>query len=360
MFDLNRLQALLALAREGSIAAAAEALGFTPSAVSQQLTKLEREVQCQLLERSGRRVRLTDSGLILAEQAARIQAAVEQAEAELAASRGAVVGHLRIAAFPTGARGLLPDTIRDLVQRFPNLEVNLLETDPEVSIELVARGNADIGVVHDWHNTPLHIPEWLNTSHVGDDVADIALPSDHPLAGRESVDLHTLVGERWVSSPPGIASRDWLVQTFRNMGVEPNLVHQVDEYPTQLALVAAGLGIALVPRLGRGAPPAGVHIARVAPTVTRRILTVWRAETARRPSINASLQALSEHAAQCAPSDAPARKVATGRTSEDHDHPEEHDSLVAETAPGQADGEDEDTDYTDPRDDATDGDGEAS
>ncbi|GAA2773931.1 LysR family transcriptional regulator [Nonomuraea dietziae] len=292
MLDLNRLKALHAVHVYGSVGAAADALMVTPSAVSQQLAKLERETGATLLERNGRGVKLTDAAGLLAEHAEKILALVETAEADFEALRGAVVGRLNVGAFPTAARGLMPQALTLLNQRHPDLEVHLSEREPERQIREVSRGELDLVVVQDWLNRPIAVPEGLSRATLLDDIADVALPSTHHLAGRKEVALAELSGDRWVSSSPGTICHDWLVFTLRSAELEPEITCMADEYPTQLALVAAGLGCAIVPRLGRAHVPEGVRMVPIMPRQTRRIYALWRTDAARRPAIRAAVEAL--------------------------------------------------------------------
>ncbi|RJL22517.1 LysR family transcriptional regulator [Bailinhaonella thermotolerans] len=292
MLDLYRLKALHAVATYGSVGAAAEALMVTPSAVSQQLAKLERETGGPLLERNGRGVRLTDSAHVLVEHAERILALVETAEADVEALRGAVVGRLSIGAFPTAARGLLPGAVRGLNREHPELSVLMYEREPDITLREVSRGELDLAVVHDWLNHPMAIPEGLSRAVLFDDRADVALPADHPLAGRDSLDFADLKSERWISTSPNTICHEWLVFTLRAHGAEPEITCMVDEYATQLALVAAGLGCTVLPRLGRGDLPEGVRVVPVTPQPTRRVYALWRTETTRRPAVRAAVEAL--------------------------------------------------------------------
>ena len=292
MLDVERLRALHAVAKHGSVRAAADALHVTTSAVSQQVAKLERETGQVMLERHGRGVRLTDAAQLLAEHADRILSMVEQAASDLEAIRGAAVGELAIAAFPTAARGLLPPALRALDESQPQLRVRLREMEPHEAVPLVERGRYDMAIVQDWFNVPLAIPEGLAKAPILDDQADIALPAGHPLASRERVDLDDLSGEPWISQSPGAICRDWLVHTLRSRGAEPRIAHMADEYATQLTLVAAGLGISVLPRLGRCDVPPGVTIAQVTPALTRHVYAIWRQEAARRPAIRVTVDAL--------------------------------------------------------------------
>lgn len=291
MLDLDRLRALHAVARHGSVSAAADVLHVTTSAVSQQLAKLERETGQKLLERNGRGVRLTDAAELLVSHAERILSLVEQAQADLEAHRGAVVGDLSCGAFPTAIRGLMPAALRALGREHPGLDLQLREYDPSQSVPLVLRGDLDLAVVQDWNNELLPIPEGLVKSTICEDVADVALPAGHPLAGRAVIDLKELAGDRWISSTPGTICCDWLIHTLRATGCEPQMNHMAYEFATQLALVAGGLGNAVLPRLGRCDVPEGVVVVPLQPTLSRRIYAVWRAEASRRPAIRAAMEA---------------------------------------------------------------------
>ncbi|MFW6693588.1 LysR family transcriptional regulator [Streptomyces sp. MAR4 CNX-425] len=292
MLDLSRLRALHAVAVHGSVGAAATALGYTPSAVSQQIAKLERETRTPLLERRGRGVTLTDAAQHLAATAEQLLALVEEAETTLEERRGRPTGRLTVACFATAARGLLPTALAALATEHPALDTRILEADPHLSPGLVARGVADLAVAHDWDIAPLPTPEGMELAPIGDDLCDICVPAAHPFARRAELVRADLVGERWICQPPGSTCHDWLVRTLRTSGHEPDLAYQVAEYASQLALVAAGLGIALVPRLGRGPLPAGVVAVPLEPVPVRRVYAVWRTGAARRPAIREAVRLL--------------------------------------------------------------------
>ncbi|TCC54901.1 LysR family transcriptional regulator [Kribbella pittospori] len=292
MMDLGRLRALHAVAQYGSVNRAAEVLGYTPSAVSQQLTKLERETRTTLIERQGRGIVLTDAARQLASTAARILELVEDAELTLEEQRGRAIGTLKIAAFPTAARGLLPHALARLINDHPGLDVRVTETDPFEAVAAVSRGEIHVAVVHDWQNTPLSLPEGLSRVKLGSDPADVLVPATHRLAGKESVRAEDLVGERWICQPVGSICHEWLVRTMRRAGVEPEIAYSVAEYQTQLAMLAQGIGIGLLPRLGRGTLPDGVVVVPLQPAPSRRLYAVWRATTSRRPAIAVTLSTL--------------------------------------------------------------------
>lgn len=290
--DLERLRVLHAVHTAGSVVGAARALHVTTSAVSQQMARLEREAGQRLTERHGRGIRLTEAGELLAGEAGDLLAHAEQVEARLAAHRGTVAGTLSIAAFATAARGLLPAALCDLRSQYPDLSVSLSEQEPHQAIPALRRGDLDLAVVQEWPDTPLAIPGGLARRDLLEDAFDLALPAGHPLAGRDSVAIKELADDEWISWSTGQICHDWLVHTLRACGAQPQVRHTASEHSTQLALVAAGLGTAVIPRLGREPVPASVRLVPINPSPVRRIYALWRASTALRPAIRATLDAL--------------------------------------------------------------------
>lgn len=298
MLNLERLRVLHAVSTSGSVAGAARTLHVTTSAVSQQLARLEREVGQRLIQRHGRGVRLTEAGTLLADSAADLLTHVEQVEAGLAAHRGTVAGSLMIAAFATASRGLLPVVVRDLKARYPDLSVSLSEQEPHEAIPALRRGNVDVAVVQDWAEDPLTVPDGVSRQNLLDDPFDVALPIDHPLADRDSLAVKELAGEDWISWSSGQICHDWLARTLSTHGAQARVMHTASEHSTQLALVAAGLGVALIPRLGREPAPASVRFVPLEPPPNRRIFALWRTSTTTRPAIAATLETLCATAAR--------------------------------------------------------------
>ncbi|MGW4438116.1 LysR family transcriptional regulator [Streptomyces sp. NPDC004596] len=292
MLNLERLRTLDALARHGSVSAAADALHVTTSAVSQQLGKLEREAGQRLLAKNGRGVRLTDAGRLLSEHAARILSQVELAQADLEAHRGQVAGELRVSAFPTAARGLFPTALADLRGRHPGLRVRSSELEPEHGIAAVVRGDLDLAVVLDWYNKPMPVPDGLVKAPLLDDPADVAMPAGHRLADRDEVDLAEFADDEWITWGEGEFCHEWLMFTLRSKGIEPIVGHRAGETHTQLGLVAAGLGVCIAPLLGRHPVPPGIVLIPLRQRVRRHVYVVWRADADRRPSIRAAVDAL--------------------------------------------------------------------
>ncbi len=295
MLDMQRLRALHAVSVHGTVGGAAAALGYTPSAVSQQIAKLERETRTVLLERRGRGVRLTAEAHQLVATAQELMAIVERAETALEERRGVPSGRLTLVSFASAARGLLPGVLADLAVRHPTLDIRLSEIDPHLAVDLVAKGTIDMAVVHDWDIAPLSTPPGVERAFIGDDVCSLLVPEGHRLAGPGPVRRAQLGGERWVCQPPGRVCHDWLLRTLREAGCEPDIAHQADENPTLVALVAAGLGIALIPRLGRGPLPDGVVEVALDPTPVRHLYALWRPGAARRPAITETVRTLQEH-----------------------------------------------------------------
>jgi DNA-binding transcriptional LysR family regulator len=293
MIDLAGLSSLQAVATHGSVVAAADALGFTPSAVSQQVKRLEKQTGVPLLERVGRGVILTDHGRHLVDAGARLLADLEQVESGLHQRAGAVSGHLRLTAFSTAMRGLVAPVVRDLRDAHPDLTLALTEREPWDTVDLVATGQSDLGVVHRWGDVPIAIPEHLTATVVAHDAADVVVHVEHPLAGRDRVSPRDLVDEGWIATPDGTICRQWLTRMYAGTGRLPRIAHTAMEFDSHLALVRAGLGIALVPRLGR--QPLGDQLVAVPahdPEPTRHVIAVHRRSMAESPAITAVLAAL--------------------------------------------------------------------
>lgn len=280
------------MARTGSVAAAARLLHVTPSGVSQQLAKLEREVGAGLLEPAGRGVRLTPAGELLARRGTELLAHASGIAAEIAAMRSEVVGPIRFGAFVTASRVVLPGAVTALLSRYP-VHVTVVEAETEVTLESVARGRIDVGVVDSWESAPVDIPTDLESRLIHRDTAEVALSVDHPLALGATVPLSALSATPWVAWGAGTAFHDWLVRTLRRQGFEPRVDFEASDVSTHLAFAAAGLAAALVPRLAVEEPPAGVVLLPTEPRLHRDIYAVWRAGTAG-PAVRAGIDAVEE------------------------------------------------------------------
>lgn len=295
MIDVGALRALRSVAALGTLARAADELGFTASAVSQQIKRLERQVGVPVLAQAGRGVVLTPAGQAIVDSAPSVFQALERcAEAAKSVAEGAPRGTLRVVAFSTAVRGLLAPTMLRLSTRCPDLRVCITEQDPDQAIHSVEAGTADLALVHDADGLPAVLPPSLTQRHLHTDVGDVVMARTHPLArlDRPLVD-GDLAGHAWVTSPPGTVCHQWFRRLFADVSADPDVRHLVDDFASQLSLVAAGDVIALIPRLAR--PPLGDGlVARpLRRQPKREIHAAWRRSADGSPAIQAVLSAIS-------------------------------------------------------------------
>ena len=301
MLDLRRLRLLRELHERGTIAAVADALRFTPSAVSQQLAVLEREAGVPLLERSGRGVRLTDAALVLVGHADALLERAARAEAELAAAAGVVSGRGRIAAFQSVALRMALPAMDALAHEAPRLRCELFEGEPEEAVPALAVGDLDLVLGDEWQHQPRGFPVGLERHDLLRDRVHLVLPARHPAARRhrEAVPLAELTDAPWVTGHAGMGWDDMTRRTCREHGgFDPDVRHRMNDATIALALVARGLAVALVPDLAL--PPRHPGIARRAvagPPIERAIFALTRAADASRPSTRALLAAIRDAAA---------------------------------------------------------------
>lgn len=293
MLDLNALISLRSVDTHGTVVAAADALGFSPSAISQQIKRLEKQAGVPLLERVGRGVMLTDHGRRLVDAGGLLLTGLEQVEASLHKDADRVAGELRVAAFSTAMRGLVAPVVRDVLQTHPDLSLRVLEVEPWAGIDLVATGQCEISVVHSWGDIPLPIPDHVIAHPLLKDEADVLVPAGHRLAGRTMLSPDDLVGEDWIATPAGTICRQWLHRMYDGTGKLPRIAHQSMEFDSHIALVRAGLGIALVPRLGRAPLPEGVvAIGCRNPVPSRKVIALHRRSMSESPAIRVVIAAL--------------------------------------------------------------------
>ena len=296
MLDLRRLRLLHELHARGTVAAVADALQFTPSAVSQQLAVLEREAGVTLLERAGRGVRLTDAALVLVGHAEALLDRAERAEAELAAAAGDVAGRARIAAFQSVAMRLAAPAMHALAEQAPRLRCELVEAEPEWALPALALGDVDLVVADEWAHAPHARPAGLDRHDLHRDPVRVVLPAGHELARRhaEAVPLAELAGAVWTTGHEGTAWAEMTARTCRALGgFDPDLRHRTNDSVLGLELVAQGLAVTLLPEfVAPGARP-GVAVRAIAGgDVHRTIFAATRTADARRPSLRALLTAI--------------------------------------------------------------------
>ncbi len=285
MIDIAALRSLIAVRDHGSIVAAAAALDFTPSAISQQIKKLERQSHSPMLERVGRSVILTERGRLLADRGTSLLAELEQVENLAVGGAEELRGTFRIASFSTASRGIVAPLLARLRVSAPDLEITVVESDPRETVTLVERGGTDLAIVHDWTTLPLDVPVTLERHQLMVDVADVLLPWNHRLALRETVSPMDLLRERWVTTPAGTICHEWLVHMFAMHGARPDIRYFDGSYSTHTAMVEHSGAVALVPRLGREPLPPQVRALPVVdPTPHRRVSSLWRAASQDNPA----------------------------------------------------------------------------
>nr|BFF02637.1 LysR family transcriptional regulator [Streptoalloteichus tenebrarius] len=291
------MQLLRAVVSSGSITAAAANLGYTPSAISQQLAVLEKEALVPLLEKAGRGVRPTAAGLLLAHHAAVLTAQLATAEAELADLRAGRTGRLRVAFFTTAGAMLVPPAVATFRRAHPEVRLDLTLRDPQDPLAELVAGEADLAVAVVIGACPT-LPG-IRFHHLLDDPYRVVLPKDHPLsAERGPVDLARLAGESWVdaASTPG-PCRQLVVDACGAAGFVPNPVAGSDDFPTAQGFVAAGLGVALIPQLGLEVVHPGVAVRPLRnPEPVRQIYAAIRETQHDQPAVQGLLRALTNAA----------------------------------------------------------------
>jgi molybdate transport repressor ModE-like protein len=243
--DPRRVLLFRAVARAGSLSGAARDLGWTQPAVSQQLQRLEREVGSPLLVRSTRGVTLTEAGRLLLQRADTVAGALHMAAEELASLADLRGGRVRLVAFPSAAATLAPAALKELARDHPAVEVALVEAEPPEAWAAVRAGEADLALVFGYDGPPADDGDltWLPLAV---EPVDLVLPPDHPAAARRAVRLGDLAHDTWIGGCQ--RCRQHLVDRCRTAGFEPRLSHETDDYVAVQALVAAGLGVTLLPR----------------------------------------------------------------------------------------------------------------
>jgi DNA-binding transcriptional LysR family regulator len=293
MLDLHRLRLLQEFAVRGSIARTAAVLGYTPSAVSQQLAALEREAGTALLDRSARRAELTDAGRRLAGHAERILAMVEEAETDLSAEADEPAGRVVATAFPSAAVAFAPALARSL-RAHPRLTLVLRQSGAGEGLRQVRAGEVDVAIVDDWTS---RLGEEVDGSiltlhHLIRDPLVLVLPRTHPAAAgpdgpRAPIDLRTLRHEPWLAAPAGEPSRQAVDRLLAAVGVTPPVLSEFEGMATIVSLVARGIGIAILPRLAVTAADRRVVVADLplGLDLARDVHAVARTASTGRPSV---------------------------------------------------------------------------
>jgi DNA-binding transcriptional LysR family regulator len=288
MLDVRKLLLLRELAHRSTIAAVAQALCYTPSAVSQQLAALERDAGVPLLQRTGRRVTLTPAGAALAGQTEEILALLERAAAGLAAARTGLAGPLRIGAFPTAMRTILPAALVALGRDHPGLELMVTELDPAAVPDALRSGTLDVALVHEYEFVPAPRDPALDTEPLLEEAIYLASAGPGPATSEDPVASHR--DSPWIMATPGTLCHAMAVRACQAAGFSPRVRHHADDFVTVLALVAAGQGVALVPQLGAIAPPPEVVLTEL--PARRRTRIAYRNGTRHHPPVSACIAAI--------------------------------------------------------------------
>lgn len=247
MFDSRYVKTFYEVVRTGSFSAAARSLGYTQPAVSQQMKALERDVGTPLFTRVGRGIRLTEAGEALRRHSAAILDSLTAAQEQIDAISRLRSGRVRVCAFPSAGATLLPEAMARLAVEHPGIRVELLESEPPESLQLVVRGNCDITLAFSYPGQRTEIPEELEEIPLMEDTLTALLPAGHPLARRRGVRLADLAHERWIAGC--VRCRANFMHACAEEGFTPDIACTTDDNLVMQSLVAAGVGIAMVPAL---------------------------------------------------------------------------------------------------------------
>jgi DNA-binding transcriptional LysR family regulator len=296
MLDLRRLRAFREVARRGSFSAAADALSFTQPSISRQIAMLESEVGAQLLERDPRRVRLTQAGELLIEHAEAVLARLDAAHAQLDALTGLESGRLRMSAFASANAWLVPEALRRFAARHPGVELSLARVDPGTECVALRSGDVDLALITTLDVDTPQCREAIETIRILEDEYYLALPREHRLADREHVAFKELAHETWIEGAHPDCLGD-VTELSTLIGAEPRIGFHCDDWTGKQALVAAGVGIMLCPRLAMGDVRADVVVRRLPRALAPRTVYAAVPNGYRAPAVDEMLTCLEEVAA---------------------------------------------------------------
>jgi DNA-binding transcriptional LysR family regulator len=297
MLDVRRLRVLREVAVRGSFSAAADALSFTQSAVSQQVAALEREAGAVLVQRSARGVRLTEAGEALVRHAESIMARLAEAEAELEAIAGLRGGRVRMASFESAGATLMPLAIAAFRQRHPAVELSLSLSEPEDCVPLLRSGDLDLAIVFQSAVNPPD--DGIHRVHLVEDPMYLVLPRDHPLAHRRRLRLADLAGEAWIGGQADCECNRLMSRACARAGYEPRIAFETDDYTAMQGFVAAGVGVSLIAELGLTTVRDDIVVRDLGrETPVRQIFAATLADGYRSPATQAMVEILRDVAAR--------------------------------------------------------------
>jgi len=294
--DPRRLRVLREVKLRGTVTGAAAGLHLTPSAVSQQIAVLSRELGVPLLEKTGRGVRLTGQARVVLEHASVVQAQLERARAELAAFADGTVGTVAVAGFSTAISGLIAPVIERLAGSRPGITVSAVEMEPPDVFTRLDRGDLDIAIAVDHRRVPPRSDPHYHRIDLLADPFDAAVPAGHRLAGREEITLSELAEDIFVAAAPGTSCYEVTLSACAAAGFNPDIRNYSTDWDAVAALVAVGCGVGLVPRLAQPLHRPGVVLVPLAgdgsPRAARNIFAAVRAGAQAEPALAATLEAL--------------------------------------------------------------------
>lgn len=301
MLDLGRLRLLRELKLRGTVGAVAEALGYSPSAVSQQLAQLQKDVNVPLVEKAGRRLRLTEAGEVLAGHAEVLLTQAQRAEEEAVAASGRVAGTVRVAGYQTALIHLLAPQLPGLTERYPELTVEVIEDEFIRVLQSLVLQELDLVISDQYTQLPYARPAGLTHEVLFTELMRIVLPVTHPLAAAEGpVAMADLAKAHWVTGHVGTNHTELLERACVELGgFRPDIRHRTNDIQVMLVLVGAGQACCLFPDIGQAERAPGVVVRDVAEGELERLIMVWTRDGAEvRPSVRVVLDALRVGAAE--------------------------------------------------------------
>jgi molybdate transport repressor ModE-like protein len=303
MLDVRRLRVLKEVAEQGSFSAAAESLAYTQSAVSQQIAALEKEAGATLVERGARGIRLTDAGRALVVHADDIMCRLAAAEAELEAIAGLRGGRVRLSTFTTAGATVVPLAVKAFSQRHPGVELQLFEREPDEAVPMLKAGELDLAlsIGYDGAGTVHNPTDGVEEIHLFKDPTYLAMPADHALARKARIKLSELSEDAWIHSACKGTCGAVALRALHNAGFEPDIVFETDDYNVAQGLVAAGMGVTLLPEMALSNVREDIVVRPLGNQVTHRHIMVCLLDGAyRSPATEAMLEVLDEAVAEYA------------------------------------------------------------
>jgi DNA-binding transcriptional LysR family regulator len=294
MLDVRRMRVLREVAVQGSFSAAAEALSFTQSAVSQQIAALEREAGTILVQRGARGVRLTEAGEALVRHAEAILCRLEDAEAELEAIAGLRGGRLRMASFESAGATLMPLAIAKFRERHPAIELSMVMGEPEQTEPQLKSGELDLVV---GFGSRISDTDGIERQFLLEDPMFLVLPSDHPLATKRNLRLADLADEAWIGGAPDCECNRLIYSACTSAGYTPRMAFETDDYAAMQGFVAAGVGVSLIAELGLTTIRDDILVRDLGRDTPVRNIYAAAADGYRTPATTAMLEVLADVAA---------------------------------------------------------------